>query len=55
MRAFSIVWKNARAKPPYMAGENLLNPAAMKIDRIMYSDAVAQVCATEQYCPAKGT
>jgi len=40
--SFTIAWKNARAKAPHTAGESLVKPAAVKIARIMCSDAVAQ-------------
>jgi len=53
--SFSVAWKNARAKAPYTAGESLVKPAAMKIARIMCSDAAAQGCAMEQHCRAKCT
>jgi len=37
--SFSVVWKNARAKALYTAGKSLVKPAAVKIARIMCSDA----------------
>jgi len=48
--SFTIAWKNARAKAPHTAGESLVKPAAVKIARIMCSDAVAQGGATKQHC-----
>jgi len=39
--SFTIAWKNARAKAPHTAEESLVRPAAVKIARIMCSDAVA--------------
>jgi len=45
----------ARAKAPFSAGESLVKPAAVKISRIMCSDAAAQECATKQHCRAKYT
>jgi len=53
--SFSVAWKNARAKAPYTAGKSLVKPAALKIARIMCSDAAAQGCATEHNCWAKCT
>jgi len=53
--SFSVAWKNARAKVPCTAGKNLFKPAAVKIARIMCSDAAAQGCATEQHWRAKCT
>jgi len=53
--SFSVAWKNARAKAPYTAGESLVKPAAVKISRIMCSDAAAQGRATKQHCRAKYT
>ena len=50
--SFSVVWKNAREKAPYIAGKCLVKPAAVKIARIMCGDAVAQKCANEQHCRA---
>jgi len=56
VRAYlSVAWKNARAKPPYTAGESLVKPAAVKIARIMCSDAAAQGCGTVQHCRVKYT
>ena len=39
--SFSVVWKNARAKVLYTAGESLVRTAAVKIAMIMCGDAVA--------------
>jgi len=39
--SFCVAWKNTRAKAPYAAGESLVKPAAVKIARIMCSDAIA--------------
>jgi len=39
--SFSVAWKNARATAPYTGEDILVKPAAVKIARIMYSDAVA--------------
>jgi len=55
MRAFSVAWKNARAKASYTAGESLVKPTALKTAGIMCSDAVAQGCASERLCRAKST
>ena len=33
--SFSVAWKNARAKAPYIAGKSLVKPTAMEIPRIM--------------------
>jgi len=51
--SFTVTWKNARAKVPRTAGENLVKPAAVKIARIICSEAAAQGCATNQQCRAK--
>jgi len=53
--SFIVAWKNARAKAPHTAGESLVKSVAVKIARIMCSDAVAQGCATKQPCRAKCT
>jgi len=53
--SFSVAWKNAREKAPYTAGKSLIKPAAVKIPRIVCSDAAAQGCATEQHCRTKCT
>jgi len=53
--AFSVAWKNATAKAPETAGKSFVKPAAVKIARIMCSDAAAQGCATRQQCRAKCT
>jgi len=40
--SFTIAWKNTRAKAHHTAGESLVKPAAVKVARIMCSDAVIQ-------------
>jgi len=42
---FSVSWKNAKATAPYTAGETLVKPAAVKINRIMCNYAVANKLA----------
>jgi len=42
--------ENAGAKALRTAGESLVKPAAVKIARIMCSEAAAQGCATKQQC-----
>jgi len=51
--SFTVSWKNSGAKAPRTAGESLVKPAAVKIARIMCSEAAAQGCATKQLCQAK--
>jgi len=53
--SFSVPWKNARAKAPRV-GESLVKPAAVKIARIMCSDAVANklVMVFLQTTPSSG-
>jgi len=53
--SFSVAWKNPRPTAPHRAGESLVKPVAVKIARIMSSDAIAQECATKQHCRAKCT
>jgi len=43
--SFSVAWKNARAKALYTAVESLVKPAAVKIARMMCSDAVVNELA----------
>jgi len=43
--SFSVAWKNARAKALYTSGERLVKSSAVKIARIMCSDAVANKLA----------
>ena len=38
--SFSVAWKIARAKWSHTAGENLIEPTAVKVTRIMFGDAV---------------
>jgi len=51
--SFTVSWENARAKAPRTAGESLVKPAAVKIARIMCSEAAAQGCTPKQQCRAK--
>jgi len=53
MRAFSFAWKNARVKAPYTAGESLVKPAAVKIARVMCSNAVVQAVGNRAALPGQ--
>jgi len=50
--AFTVAWKNARAKAPYTAEVSLVKPA---VGEIMCSGAATQGCITKQHCMAKCT
>ena len=42
---FFVSWKIAREKVPHTAGENLINPKAVEMARILCGDAIANKLA----------